>query len=261
MTFPTSRRIPPSSDRRQGLLYLDIAARLRKRIADGTYAAGSKIPGLHELVSEFEVSTITVRRALRELTSEGLLYGQQGRGVFVKRKSKIHRLLAGDPDKSLGDEIRRAGFELQFEEKSFRKEAGDAETAQRLGLPLGSRLYRHDKVTYVEDEAVSLHSLHIPPDLALRLREGLTNRFIFELLREKGIAFTRSRFEFASVVVDQELSGIFGLRVGYPLLQVRYTPVDPRGKPLLTGVTICRADMFVFEVDLSAPTSAAKPSD
>jgi GntR family transcriptional regulator len=235
-----------------GLLYKDIALELRRRISEGVYSPGSKLPGLRELVSEFGVSTITIRRALRELTSEGLIYGQQGLGVFIKRKRTIHRLLAADPDNSIGDEIRRAGFEPHFQERDFRLEKAEPDIAKRLHLRAGTNIYRHEKVVSVDSEALSLHTIHIPQTLAKQLRDGLTRQFIFQLLKANGVKFSHSRFEFASSVIDQGLSPIFGLPVGFPLLEVRYTPMRPDGSPLLTGVTICRADMFVFDVDVAS---------
>jgi DNA-binding GntR family transcriptional regulator len=233
-----------------GLLYKTIALELRRRVSEGVYAPGSKLPGLRELVEEFRVSTITVRRALRELTSEGLILGQQGLGVFIKPKRTIHRLLAADPDNSIGDEIRRAGLVPEFQEGDFRQVKADADIAERLSVRVGSNIYRHEKFVSVSHEVLSQHTLHIPPALALRLRDGLTRQFIFRLLKEQNIAFTRTRFEFSSSVIDQALSPVFDLPVGFPLLQVRYTPVEADGTALLTGVTICRADMFVFDVDI-----------
>src|ERR1700693_3617932 len=91
-------------------LYRDVASRLRERITSGKYPPNPKLPSLYDLVDEFEVSAISVRRALRELNYEGLIYGEQGRGVFVKAKAVIHRVLAADADRSIRDEIARAGF-------------------------------------------------------------------------------------------------------------------------------------------------------
>lgn len=248
MPAPPSARLP--ANRASGLLYKEIATQLRRRIADQTYPPGSRIPGLNELVREFGVSTITVRRALHELTTEGLLYGQQGLGVFIKPKQKIHRLLVGDVDRSIGDEIRRAGFESNFRETELREVKADPATAERLAIRPGTIVYRHEKATSVDNETVSLHTLHIPKALIAKLREGLARDFIFNLLRKQKIAFARTRFEFTGGVINDDLSAIFRLPVGFPLLQVYYTPTRADGTPLLTGLTTCRADRFIFEVDV-----------
>src|SRR2546423_519619 len=93
----------------RSFLYVDIAAEIRSRIAKGTLAPGSRLPSLSQFVDEFGVSAITIRRALGELMHEGLIEGHQGLGVFVKAVPKLHHILAGDPKRSIGDEIARAG--------------------------------------------------------------------------------------------------------------------------------------------------------
>jgi DNA-binding GntR family transcriptional regulator len=60
-----------------------LARILRDRIGSGEYPAGRKIPPLIELQEEFQLSSMTVRRAVRELADEGLLLRVPGRGTFV----------------------------------------------------------------------------------------------------------------------------------------------------------------------------------
>lgn len=64
-------------------LYLDIASRLRARIAAGEFAPGTYLPTLSDLAREFDASGPTVRRAQGVLVDEGLLVPHHGRGVEV----------------------------------------------------------------------------------------------------------------------------------------------------------------------------------
>ena len=64
-------------------LYHQLMQRLAEDIERGKYAVGSRIPPEHELESLYKVSRVTVRRALAELTAEGLLERKQGKGTFV----------------------------------------------------------------------------------------------------------------------------------------------------------------------------------
>ncbi|HOA73158.1 MAG TPA: GntR family transcriptional regulator [Phycisphaerae bacterium] len=57
---------------------------LRRRLEEGQLAGGTKLPALKELASELSVSTMTVRRALRTLESEGHVYRIAGVGSFVR---------------------------------------------------------------------------------------------------------------------------------------------------------------------------------
>lgn len=69
-----------------GARYLHIAADLRSQISDGTFGVGGKLPSTAELMRHYDASNNSVRAAIKELTIEGLVVGQQGRGVFVQNK-------------------------------------------------------------------------------------------------------------------------------------------------------------------------------
>jgi GntR family transcriptional regulator len=66
-------------------LYYQLRETLRNRIVSGDFVPGDKLPTEEELREEFEVSLITVRRALSDLTREGLLERIPGKGTFVQR--------------------------------------------------------------------------------------------------------------------------------------------------------------------------------
>lgn len=58
---------------------------LKRNIINGTWTAGEKIPSENELVKMLGVSRISVREALKQLVSLGLLEARQGEGTFVKK--------------------------------------------------------------------------------------------------------------------------------------------------------------------------------
>ena len=65
------------------------------KLRSGAYRVGARLPSEHELGSELGVSRSTVREAVRELTSLGVLEIQHGRGTFV-RSLRPDLLLRGD---------------------------------------------------------------------------------------------------------------------------------------------------------------------
>lgn len=74
-------------------LFAQIEANLKSNIENGIYKAGKKLPTEIELMETFNVSRITIRRAVENLTKEGLLEKKQGKGTFVKEK-KITRKIS-----------------------------------------------------------------------------------------------------------------------------------------------------------------------
>ncbi|GAA4891664.1 hypothetical protein GCM10023405_07220 [Streptomonospora salina] len=74
MTIDREGPVPP---------YLQIAAVLRTRIADGSIPPGRRIPSLVELEAEFQAARDTLRKAIQVLKDEGLVETVQGMGIFV----------------------------------------------------------------------------------------------------------------------------------------------------------------------------------
>ena len=64
-------------------LYEQVAAELRRAIAEGEAKPGERLPPAKDLAAVLEVNTNTVLRALRILRDEGLLEFRRGRGVTV----------------------------------------------------------------------------------------------------------------------------------------------------------------------------------
>jgi GntR family transcriptional regulator, arabinose operon transcriptional repressor len=86
-------------------LYQTIFERLSRDITNGRYKPGQKIPSEAALVKRFNVSRITVGRALRELQQRGLVDRVAGSGTYVRDQVRRPRenLLFGLIIPNLGD--------------------------------------------------------------------------------------------------------------------------------------------------------------
>ncbi|MEV4418177.1 winged helix-turn-helix domain-containing protein [Catellatospora sp. NPDC049609] len=64
--------------------FQQVAEDIRKQITSGALPAGAQLPSMAQLKELYGVSSTVVRDALAELRREGLVIGQQGKGVFVR---------------------------------------------------------------------------------------------------------------------------------------------------------------------------------
>jgi GntR family transcriptional regulator len=91
-------------------LYEQVAAEIRRAIAEGEAKPGERLPPAKDLAAVLDVNTNTVLRALRLLRDEGLLEFRRGRGIAVagtpERGAVIQRA------KELVDFARQQGYRL-----------------------------------------------------------------------------------------------------------------------------------------------------
>lgn len=72
--------IPPTMD--------ELIEDLVRRIEQGVFPPGTKIPSGRELADHYDVSPSTIARAIATLRQRGVLVGRPGRGVFVAERQR-----------------------------------------------------------------------------------------------------------------------------------------------------------------------------
>src|ERR1700735_4988828 len=70
--------------------YRNLAAQIRDAIRNGEYADGRQLPTEEQLSASFSVSRQTVRRAMQDLVSEGIIYRVAGRGTYPVAQADRH---------------------------------------------------------------------------------------------------------------------------------------------------------------------------
>ena len=112
--------------------YRQIAAALREAINLGRLSSGDRLPSESELVKRYGVARMTVRQAIQELKTEGLVVSEHGRGVRIKV-----------------EEVPATGA-----------------VAERLGLKPGDPVVVRDRRYLANGEPVETAISYIPADLA-----------------------------------------------------------------------------------------------
>jgi GntR family transcriptional regulator len=75
--FVSSNRLDPTP------LYAQLETELAASIVSGVFPPGSQLPTEDGLIERFNVSRTTIRKAIQNLASRGLVEIQRGRGTFV----------------------------------------------------------------------------------------------------------------------------------------------------------------------------------
>src|SRR5215468_9941776 len=75
-------------------LYARVEVVLADEIADGNLKIGDQLPTEDSLIARFGVSRITVRRAIQNLVTRGLIEIRRGKGTFVAAPKITQQLTA-----------------------------------------------------------------------------------------------------------------------------------------------------------------------
>lgn len=118
-----------------------------KHIEAGDWRAGDQVPSESALVRQLKVSRMTVNRALRELTHEGLLVRVQGTGTFVAEKRPIFNLVEL---RNIAEEIAERGQRHSARVELLRSEKASQEVARDLGLNGNAAIY-HSLLVHMAD--------------------------------------------------------------------------------------------------------------
>jgi DNA-binding GntR family transcriptional regulator len=228
-------------------LYGSVSKALRDRLATGTYEPGERLPTVEQLAVEFGVSTITVRRAVRDLSLEGLLIGRQGLGLFVANKMRIVRRLTADHIAPIEEDMRRAGVEPGLEDIDMTLVPAHGEPFLRPHARVGSTLYRLSRILLADEEPVGLDTLWLPRALGDALKPELPGHFVMPLLAAHGVAIDHIDYRFDAATATEAQAAPLNVVTGFPLLVIHFTPLGTTGTPLLWGRTTTRADRFTYE--------------
>jgi GntR family histidine utilization transcriptional repressor len=228
-------------------LYQTVTDALRSRIANGAYPRRERIPSVDELAIEFGVSNITIRRAIRDLTLDGLLTGRQGLGIFVADEKRIIRTIGAGRLSALEDDMRAAGFEASLYDRGISVVAPTDEPFLKGLVPSHARLYRLERLLLADGKVVGLDTLWLPRTLADRLKDHLQGEFIIPLLPAYGFVADHTQYQIEATTATEAQALMLDVVSGYPLLVIRYFPTAANGRPILAGRNVTRADRFTYQ--------------
>ncbi len=144
-------------------LYQQIKEEIASRIQGGRWSVGQKLPSENELVELLGVSRMTINRALRELTRDGLLVRVHGVGTFVAERRRHASLIQL---RDIAEEIREAGKTHRLKVLELERVDADRELARAMALAVDSPVFRLVAVHYQDDVPVLYEDRIVNPALA-----------------------------------------------------------------------------------------------
>lgn len=234
-------------------LYHQIYLILRERILGGHYD-DQPLPGELGLAEQFNVSRVTMRRALHDLVKEGLVYRGRGKGTFAKPRTGVSNPSVGQSQMLSVSAMRlqASGDSSDLQLITSKRIVPPADIAMALHLPSDAIVEQMVRIRELNGEAVAHLTSYIPQDLSGRIcRRRLREFPILVLLEEAGIKVAKAKQTISARLAEPQVAYALGVPVGSPLLAISRVAYDDTGRPVQVLKGLFRPDRYDYRIELS----------
>ena len=230
-------------------LYTKIEEAIATEIAQGEYRPGDQLPTEDALLERFQVSRITVRRAIQNLVSRGLLEIRRGLGTFV-----LSPRIEAELTKLTGfvEDMGAAGRKATARVVSHGVVAASSRVAERLQLAKGVKVMQIKRVRLADGTPISFDETYLPLPLGQQVaRKDLRLHPIFTLLEEEyGVPLLEADYELEAVAASKTVADALQVTAGSPIFQIERTSMTTGKKPVDYEVLSYRGDLVRFTTKL-----------
>jgi len=184
------------------------------------YRAGDRLPAEPALAAAYGVSRATVREALQNLASAGIVQRVHGVGTFVATVStKVESAL--DVDLGVTEAVRAAHQRLGVQVLRTEEIPAPPEVAERLGLAPASRVLWIERAILANDVPAVAAIDAIPIAVAARSHRSYEGGSVYRFLESDcGIVLAGGSASVTSVRADRRASRVLRIDEGEPVLRI-----------------------------------------
>ena len=226
---------------------LKIASDLERKIHKGVYTEGDKLPTEMQLCDMYDVSRMTIRKALEKLIEHGWLYRIQGSGNYVKRD--VSRKSYSGDTKTFG--LTQYLNDKNIESKMIRFDVllADKDLANKLYCKLGDMIYYVERIRIVNGEPYVLEKSFFLEKYVRGLNEEIIKASIYAYIEnELGYKIQQSTDDIRARIATREEAELLECPVGSALLTNESTVYLDNGQIFEYSKDMHRGDKANFIV-------------
>ena len=189
-----------------------------KNIETGKWPQDSKVPSENELAEQFSVSRMTARRALQELTEQGVLVRSQGAGTFVATFKSQSSLLE---IKNIADEIQARGHQHRAQQLHLQLEPTTEQLAILLGLKSNDVVYYSEVLHFEDDEPIQLEQRYVNAKLVPNYLDQNFNHITPHEFLSSEAPLTEATHEIEAILAEPSTCQLLNIERSLPCLQVK----------------------------------------
>ena len=224
-------------------LYLQLQRALRSAIERNVLSADEALPPERELAEAYNVSRVTVRKALDGLVDAHLLTRRQGAGTFVA--ARVEKNFATIT--SFTEDMQSRGRQPHSEWLSRSEGTVMPEEALALGLGPGSPVYRLSRIRYADEQSMALEHATVPKSCLESL--DAVEDSLYEALGNARPVRVLQRLR--AVLFTPEQSHLLGIEPGSAGLEIERRGFAADGRTVEFTKSYYRGDAYDFVAELN----------
>jgi GntR family transcriptional regulator len=229
--------------------HIQITQWLNDQIEDGHFKPDEKLPSENELAKKFDVSRVTIRRALQSLESEQVIYRCQGLGSFVSDSRKKHNLVKLT---DFDEDMAQAGIEASSQVIRFETVESPQWLAGRLGIAEGQKVLQIDRLRLGDGEPIAFDSTWLPLFYGQLLnKDDLSDRTIYSVLEDEyDIPVQKGCYRLSATSASGNLSKHLQVAPNTPLFLIERITYTIGEKAIYYQKRYYRNDQVMYEMTL-----------
>ncbi|EEJ71161.1 GntR family transcriptional regulator [Lactobacillus ultunensis] len=178
--------------------YVEVAEEIEEKIKKGQYKRQTALPDQETLAKEYNVSRLTIQKALDGLDRKGIVYKQSGMGTFVlgdipfkdKRDAAVNAFIG------LGNQLGKNNVSSKVLHYSV--EFPDDKTQEYLNIDQTEPVYDIVRLRIYEEEPLMIEHTYMPVKLVPGLTKDVLHASVYDYMHKKlnlkfGHAYRRIR--------------------------------------------------------------------
>ena len=228
---------------------------LSDRIARGEFDRDGGLPGEQVLAGEFNVSRVTLRRALASLEDEGLIDRRQGAGTFLSDRGKPRPVVVELAD--MMPHLVAMGRTTEVRLIDFEYRDPLPEVARALRLEDGAKVQWSLRKRLIDDSPFSYLMACVPEKIGRTFtRRELSRQPLLALLEQNGVVADNATPDISAELATPEAAEALDVAVGAPLIALTRVVYDADGRGVEYLRALYRPDRYTFRMELSRKPDA-----
>jgi len=241
-------------------VYHQLSSILRQQIKDGAFTPDKAMPSEMQLSSGYDVSRVTVRRALELLEAEGRIVRRHGVGTFVAPPARNVQAQAGRVS-GLVENLISMGMDTTAQLIEYESDiVPPSPVAQALGLQADDTVLKMVRLRSHRGATLSVSTVYLPHSVSHLVQEHmLDDRPVVRMLEDGGIRPYRAEQTMTAVPADDAVAKWLGIGVSMPVIRLRRTIFNEQGQPVQHYVGLYNPDNYEYHLMLTRDNSSDRP--